>query len=243
MNRIGFLLSICGAAAVAYSCGGTSTSDLDGGVDAGQDSTTSDSGGSDAGGVDSGGTDSGGVDAGCADDGGCASFGGDCGDGGTCPADSVCVTKTAGLQTSHKCFPLPACGCNGKSACECVGACACGNEQCQGTQGSIDCVGPISRREYKTDITYVGDEERAALAKEALATHMAEYRYKTEPAGAQRHLGFIIDDMPAPSPAVSQDRTHVNLYGYTTMLLATVQQQQKQIDALQKQVDALKKKR
>jgi len=56
-------------------------------------------------------------------------------------------------------------------------------------------------------------------------------------------LGFIIDDMPAGSPAVDGDGTHVDLYGYSTMLLATVKEQQKQIDALQKQVDELKKKR
>ena len=69
----------------------------------------------------------------------------------------------------------PACGCSGQSACECVGACACGNIQCQNQSGGIYCGGPTSRRE-------------------------------------------------------------------TSMLLATVQQQQKQIDALEKQVAELKKR-
>src|SRR6185437_5520608 len=127
-------------------------------------------------------------------------------DGGTCPSGQVCVSKTAGLQSTHQCYPKPTCGCENKTACQCIGSCACGNEQCQDlNSGGIDCVGPISRREFKTDISYVSDAERAELADEALATHLAEYRYKTEADGTQRHLGFIIDDMPAASPAVQAD--------------------------------------
>lgn len=226
------------------SCGGASTTDIDGGVDSGGDSTVSDSGGSDSAndsaGNDSGGTDSGVTDAGCGD--ACAKFAGDCPDGG-CPTDSVCVTKTSGVQTTHQCYPLPTCGCSGKSTCECIGTCACGNEICQGTTGGqIACAGPVSRREFKTDIEYVSDDEQKELARETLQTSLAEYRYKTEPESAKRHLGFIIDDMPATSPAVQGDGTHVDLYGYTTMLVATVKEQQKQIDELKKQVDELKKR-
>ena len=103
--------------------------------------------------------------------------------------------------------------------------------------------GPISRREFKTEIEYVDDAERAELARQALATHLAEYGYKVEPESAKRHLGFIIDDMPAKSPAVQGDRTHVDEYGYASMLLATVQEQQKQIDDLKKQVAELRERR
>lgn len=239
MNRIGILVGICGVAALVYACGGASTTLDDGGVDSSNDSTTgNDSGGTDTGTTDTGGNDTGVGDAGCGD--ACANFNGDCPDGG-CPANNVCVTKTAGVSTTHQCYPLPTCGCSGKSTCECVGACACGNEQCQqsSSTGGINCLGPISKREFKTDISYVDDAEREGLAEQALQTHLAEYRYKTEPDGAKRHLGFIIDDMPPSSPAVGGDETHVDLYGYTSMLLATVQEQQKQIDELKKQVDQL----
>lgn len=110
-------------------------------------------------------------------------------------------------------------------------------------QGYLECDnGAVSRREFKTDIAYVDDDERALLADEALHTRLAEYRYKTDPETSQRHLGFIIDDMPNASPAVQADKTHVDLYGYTSMLLATVQEQQKQIDDLKKQVAAFKRK-
>lgn len=85
------------------------------------------------------------------------------------------------------------------------------------------------------------DSERAELANEALSIPLARYRYKTEPETDPRHLGFIIDDQPASSPAVASDATHVDLYGYTSMLVATVQEQQKQIDELKKQVAALRR--
>jgi hypothetical protein len=60
--------------------------------------------------------------------------------------------------------------------------------------------------------------------------------YKGEPDGQKNHLGFIIDDAPASSPAIASDQTHVDEYGYASMLLAAVQEQQKQIDALQKEL-------
>jgi hypothetical protein len=102
--------------------------------------------------------------------------------------------------------------------------------------------GTISKRAFKTDIEYVSNEEREELARETLAIPLATYRYKTQAEGDKRHLGFIIDDQPTTSPAVASDQTHVDPYGYTSMLLATVQEQQKQIDALRKEVEALKKK-
>ncbi len=214
--RVVSLSIACAAAVLAYACGGMTTSDVDAG------------------------SDSGGNDSACAD--GCASFVGDCADA-ACPSGSVCVTQPQGPITAQRCYPLPACGCGGKSLCECIGTCACGNFACTSGTSSMGCNGPISRREFKTDVAYVNEQQRASLAREALETRLATYRYKSEPEGAQPHLGFIIDDAPAGSPAVQADRTHVDLYGYTSMLLATVQQQQKQIDALKKQVDDLEKSR
>jgi len=39
-------------------------------------------------------------------------------------------------------------------------------------------------------------------------------------------------------PAVDRDGDLVDLYGYTSMLLATTQSQQQQIEALKKQIEA-----
>jgi hypothetical protein len=122
--------------------------------------------------------------------------------------------------------------------------CNTGIDKCVAqTNGGLLCDnGAVSKRAFKTDIEYVSNEEREDLAKEMLAIPLATYRYKTEASGDKRHLGFIIDDQPQTSPAVAGDQTHVDQYGYTSMLLATVQEQQKQIDALRKEVDALKRR-
>ena len=85
-------------------------------------------------------------------------------------------------------------------------------EQCQsGTWVDWTTGGCTSRRAFKTDISYVDDAYRATLADETLRMPRSEF----------------------------QLRTHVDLYGSASMLLATVQNQQKQIDELKKQVDAL----
>ncbi len=181
------------------------------------------------------------------DGGGASADGGAGGDGeayycdwvrGSIPASEVDDAATPPCQPpsapgcSPWCTSGQVCCCGGPTVkCECDLA-----SKCSGG-------GYISRRAFKTDIDYVDDQEREALAQQALRTRLAEYRYKAEPASARRHLGFIIDDQPDPSPAVQADRTHVDEYGYTSMLLATVQQQQKEIDALRTRVDALQKKR
>jgi hypothetical protein len=119
-----------------------------------------------------------------------------------------------------------------------------GLDKCVETKSSLVCeTGAVSRRELKKDISYVGDAERQELASEALSIPLARYRYRSEPGGGKEHLGFIIDDLGEGSPAVAADRTHVDEYGYASMLLATVQQQQEQIDDLKRQLDALRKER
>jgi len=122
--------------------------------------------------------------------------------------------------------------------------CNSGIDKCVAeNDGSLLCNnGAVSRRAFKTDIDYVSAAEREDLARETLSIPLATYRYKFESTSDKRHLGFIIDDQPETSPAVAADATHVDQYGYTSMLLATVQEQQKQLDALRKEVDALKKK-
>jgi hypothetical protein len=109
------------------------------------------------------------------------------------------------------------------------------------TAGALECnSAAISRREFKKDIAYVTTDERAELANEALTTPLATYRYKAEPDGHKKHLGFIIDDQPGSSPAIAGDGTHVDEYGYASMLLAAIQEQQKQIEVLKKELAEVK---
>jgi hypothetical protein len=165
----------------------------------------------------------------------------------SCPSGTVCLRRSGPTEVDLGCTPIPP-ACNGVATCNCMMACFCpdnGINKCVAeTDGSFLCTnGAISRRAFKEEIEYVASDEREELAREALAIPLATYRYKTDDVGAKRHLGFIIDDQPKTSPAVASDATHVDEYGYASMLLATVQEQQKQIDALRKQVEALQRKR
>ena len=214
----------------AYACGGSTTGNVDdagAGADAASDTSAGDSGLTDGPSQDAG---------------ACASYVTESCDAG-CPLGTVCVREAVvDTEVEHGCYPLPT-GCDKASACGCIANCVCPTEfvtACSEQNGGVDCQsGTVSRREFKKDIDYVDDEERASLAAQALRTSLAEYRYKTEPESAKKRLGFIIDDMPNPSPAIASDRTHVDDYGYTSMLLATVQEQQKQIDALKQAVSEL----
>jgi hypothetical protein len=186
----------------------------------------------------------GGGDAECANDATPPWVTGECPDGG-CPTGTVCIkTQVAAAEVPRGCAPIPA-SCGGKASCACM-SCACPPmnsipiDGCQDFAWGLECTTPTeSRRAVKADITYVDDEERQALARQALDVRLARYRYKTEPESARRRLGFIIDDQPDPSPAVDQDRAHVDQYGYSSMLLATVQEQAREIAALRARLDAL----
>jgi hypothetical protein len=221
---------------IAAACGGTTSSD-DGGVDGSSDGTVSDTGA----GKDGGPTDSGG-DAVALDAAECTPPNTPCGT--SCPQGTICLKASGPQEHDLGCTTIPP-ECNGTATCACMADCFCpqgGINQCTVGQGYLECNnGAISRRELKTDIEYIDDGERTALADEALHTRLAEYRYKTDPQATPKHLGFIIDDMPSASYAVQADKTHVDLYGYTSMLLATVQEQQKQIEELKQQLAAIKR--
>jgi hypothetical protein len=100
---------------------------------------------------------------------------------------------------------------------------------------------PISTRRAKKDIHYLSSDEIDALARSTLDLRLATYEYRFAPYAGRRHLGFIIEDSP-DAPAVARDRDMVDLYGYTSMLLGTVQRQHRQIEALRKQVEALERR-
>ncbi|WP_437277138.1 tail fiber domain-containing protein [Sorangium sp. So ce375] len=105
-------------------------------------------------------------------------------------------------------------------------------------QGPGGC--PRSRARYKHDIRYLQEAELERVRDELVATPLATWRYNHEGERGREHLGFIIDDNPA-SPAVARDGDHVDLYGYTSMAVAAIQMQQKQIAALERELAALRK--
>ncbi len=97
---------------------------------------------------------------------------------------------------------------------------------------------PISKAKYKSDIHYLQQSEAKRLADRLLATRLATYRYTAQGPEGARHLGFIIDDDPT-SPAVDARRDMVDLYGYLSMAVATLQQQQAEIGQLKAEVKRL----
>jgi hypothetical protein len=97
---------------------------------------------------------------------------------------------------------------------------------------------PVSTRREKQGIHYLDDAELRALADETLATPLATYEYTV---GARdRRLGFIIEDQPPGSPAVVAGKDRVDLYGYTSMAVATLKVQSEEIAELRREVDALR---
>ena len=150
-----------------------------------------------------------------------------------CPADwqptagvPLCTTELDGgpCQNEGK-------QCDAKAGCGVFLVCAKSDPK------AVGC--PKSRASLKTEIHYVDGAERQRLAAELLDTRLATYRYKSAGSQGQRHLGFMIDDQPHSS-AVDAQRDMVDLYGYLSLSVATLQEQQKQIEALRQEVATLK---
>jgi hypothetical protein len=107
---------------------------------------------------------------------------------------------------------------------------------CTDTDPAVNC--PISRRAWKRDIHYLSPGEQGQLATQVLQMPLATWEYAVPGQPDGLHTGFIIEDQAPGSPAVRGDR--VDLYGFTTMAVAAIQQQQKEIEALRAEVQALR---
>ena len=119
--------------------------------------------------------------------------------------------------------------------CDTGGGCA-GPLQCATTDPRHGGACPISRAKYKQDIQYLSQDERAKLASDVQSIPLVRYRYKDGP--EREHLGFIIEDIE-PSPSVDSRHDEVDLYGYTSMAVAALQQQHAEIEVLKRQVQSL----
>ena len=213
------------------------------GGDGGEDGASSSS---------SGGTSSGGSSSGSSSGTGSSSGASSSGSGGgalswyyTCGYPSCPVSTgdaaAAGL-TDDAGTPCPATG----SACTVSGELCgtasnfhCGSvEQCAASDPTMTKYGcPISSRVHKDGIEYVSDEELQALHDETLRFQLATYNYKPDVADpGPRHLGFLIEDTPPATPAVGWSRERVDLYGYLSMVVATMQVQEKEIAELRREL-------
>lgn len=113
---------------------------------------------------------------------------------------------------------------------------------------------PISRRRHKTAVQYLDEGARKTAAEQVWSTRLAEWRYTWDAPDRRPHLGFLIDDQET-SPAVAADGEHVDLYGYTSLTVAALQEehaarlrleervtaQDAAIRALQAEIEALKR--
>jgi hypothetical protein len=97
---------------------------------------------------------------------------------------------------------------------------------------------PISRAATKRDIKYLAPEELRRYHDELLGLRLATWRYKHDP--SRERLGFILDDHEA-SMASDGPRNMVDLYGYTSLAVATLQLQAQQIEELRRQVEELRR--
>lgn len=116
--------------------------------------------------------------------------------------------------------------CDPESGCNALLVCAVEDP----TQAAGGC--PISLAKFKRDIQYLTPGDRAGLAQDALSVRLARWSYTWDDAGAAPHLGFIIDDVGS-GPMVAEDGGHVDLYGYTSLVLAGVQEQADELHAQQ----------
>jgi hypothetical protein len=121
------------------------------------------------------------------------------------------------------------------------GAAHCGSAQiCEAQDPTKTPPGcPLSRRQYKDGIEYVDGAGLQELHDETIGIHLATYNYKAQYDDPNpKHLGFIIDDSPRQSPAVAWSRDRVDIYGYLSMVVATMQVQEKEIGELRRELES-----
>jgi|GEM_PF-2110992 len=96
---------------------------------------------------------------------------------------------------------------------------------------------PISTRRLKRDIRYLKAHEQEAIHRTLMGFRLATYRYTFDPSKSKKHLGFILEDQPE-SPAVDAKRSMVDLYQYTSMVVASMQAQARAFEAQKQTVEA-----
>jgi hypothetical protein len=176
-----------------------------------------------------------------------------------CPPNETCVsgvcTAPAGLQWydtcgdpvchGHTTQPFPACSTQmAGQPCTLAGVkCDPGDScnrllECASSNPATMC--PVSRARFKHDIRYLPDADLARVKDDLMTMRLSTWRYNNEGQAGREHLGFIIDDNPE-SPSVDASGDHVDLYGYTSMAVAAVQVQDKEIAAQRQKIESLER--
>lgn len=151
-----------------------------------------------------------------------------CGGHTPTPGATLCSDEQAGAACSEE-----------GVSCEIPGDDCNADLLCTDTDPTTNC--PISRARFKHEIQYLDGAARAAAAGALLDVRLATYRYRGARDDGREHLGFVIDDLPASSPAVAADGQRVDLYGYTSMTVAALQAQAEEMQRLQAEVAALRR--
>jgi hypothetical protein len=149
--------------------------------------------------------------------------------GHTITSVTPCTTQQAG----NPCTPSGQ-ECDPGDSCDRLLVCASTDP----THGPGGC--PISRARFKHDIRYLPDADLGRVRQDLMTMRLATWRYNHEGDAGREHLGFIIDDDPE-SPSVAADGNHVDLYGYTSMAVAAIQVQDREIAAQRRQIEALQR--
>lgn len=148
-------------------------------------------------------------------------------DDGPIPGIPPCTTEGVGEQCTkpgHECDPGIGCGVRLRCADHDPSAGPC----------------PISQRSAKRDVAYLTPADSDRLRDELVRLPLATYRYRSEDPAARSRLGFVIDDA-GQSPAVAPGGTMVDVYGYTTMAVAAIQAQEREIARLGRELEALRR--
>jgi len=107
---------------------------------------------------------------------------------------------------------------------------------CASEDPSTEC--PVSEAKHKRDINYIDGTRAHQIQKTLEHLKIAEWNYKSDTKEREPRLGFIIDDNPNV-PAVHENGKQVDLYGYTSMAVVTIQQQARQIELLEARITKL----
>lgn len=99
---------------------------------------------------------------------------------------------------------------------------------------------PISRASFKSNVAYLSEADLDRYYEEVRRIRLATYQYRDRGPADRRHLGFLIDDQE-PSVGVDSERDMVDLYGYTSLAVAALQVQGRQIEALRREVADLRR--
>lgn len=96
-----------------------------------------------------------------------------------------------------------------------------------------------SSAKFKHDVDYLTRNELDDIAERFYEIPLATWQYNDDiPEGDGRErMGFIIEDVPGEQHIIEKNGEEVDLYGYTSMVGATVQSLHLEINALKKQIE------